>query len=185
MSTPSPTKSQTLPPVHNPNSPNPNAPIFRPSPARATSLSGTPFQYKTRAASQPAGERIPPSSTPGSGRGSPGMNGTNGVGGGAFGVIGGSRTPGRFSNALAGGTQTRANSFSAGEIREPRNTVLNRTLSSHTEEFFPSRSQSTSPFPTFSPNSTLPPLPPLSVNTPYPPLRPKQEPTPHGPDHNP
>ncbi|OCF57297.1 hypothetical protein L486_04753 [Kwoniella mangroviensis CBS 10435] len=173
MSTSSPIKSQTLPPVHNPNSPNPNAPIFRPSPARATSLTGTPFQYKTRAASQPAGERIPPSSTPGSGRGSPGMNGTNGVGGGAFGVIGGSRAPGRFSNALAGGTQTRANSFSAGEVREPRNTVLNRTLSSHTEEFFPSRSQSTSPFPTFSPNSTPSTSPAAIRQHPLPPSPPK------------
>nr|XP_019044647.1 hypothetical protein I302_06560 [Kwoniella bestiolae CBS 10118]OCF23577.1 hypothetical protein I302_06560 [Kwoniella bestiolae CBS 10118] len=182
--TSSPTKSQTLPPIHNPNSPNPNAPIFRPSPARATSLTGTPFQYKTRAASQPAGERIPPSSTPGSGRGSPGVNGlgngnSNANGGGPYGVIGGSRTPGRFSTALAGGnhngpgTQTRANSFSAGEVREPRTTILNRTLSSHTEEFFPSRSQSTSPFPTFSPNSTPSTSPAAIRQHPLPPSPPK------------
>ncbi|WWC90737.1 uncharacterized protein L201_005674 [Kwoniella dendrophila CBS 6074] len=177
MATSSPSKSQTLPPVHDPNSPNPNAPIFRPSPARATSLTGTPFQYKTRAASQPAGERIPPSSsTPNSGRGSPGVNGTNGIGS-AYGVIGGARTPGRFSSALAGGngngTQTRANSFTAGEHREPRNMVLNRTLSSHTEEFFPSRSQSTSPFPTFSPESTPSTSPAALRQHPLPPSPPK------------
>ncbi|OCF37905.1 hypothetical protein I316_00129 [Kwoniella heveanensis BCC8398] len=158
-----------------PQSPNPNAPAFRPSPARAATLSGTPFQYKTRAASQPAGERIPPpaTSTPGSGRGSPGA-GTNGNGG-AFGVIGGSRTPGRFGNALAsgGGTATRANSFSAGEIREPRNITLNRTLSSHTEEFLPSRSHSTSPFPTFSPNSTPSTSPAALRQHPLPPSPPK------------
>ncbi|WWC71594.1 uncharacterized protein I206_105552 [Kwoniella pini CBS 10737] len=174
MSTSSLSGSQTLPPINNPNSPNPNAPIFRPSPARATSLTGTPFQYKTRAASQPAGERIPPSSsTPGSGRGSPGVNG-NGAGS-AYGVIGGARTPGRFSAALAGtnGTQTRANSFSAGEVREPRNMILNRTLSSHTEEFVPSRSQSTSPFPTFSPNSTPSTSPAAIRQNPLPPSPPK------------
>ncbi|WWC63261.1 uncharacterized protein I303_105861 [Kwoniella dejecticola CBS 10117] len=176
--TASPSKSQTLPPVHNPNSPNPNAPIFRPSPARATSLTGAPFQYKTRAASQPAGERIPPSSsTPVSGRGSPGVNGNgNGNGAGsAYGVIGGARTPGRFSTALAGGngTQTRANSFTAGEVREPRNMMLNRTLSSHTEEFVPSRSQSTSPFPTFSPNSTPSTSPAAIRQNPLPPSPPK------------
>ncbi|KAK8854816.1 hypothetical protein IAR55_003555 [Kwoniella newhampshirensis] len=119
MSTASRSSKPTLSP--NINSPNPNAPPFRPSPARAVSLQGTPFQYKGRAASQPAGERLPPpSSTPSSGRGSPGLNGN----GGAFGVIGGSRTPGRFGSALAGmggtGTATRASSFSAGEFRDPR-----------------------------------------------------------------
>ncbi|WVQ99975.1 hypothetical protein IAU59_007118 [Kwoniella sp. CBS 9459] len=156
-----------------PQSPNPNAPAFRPSPARAATLSGTPFQYKTRAASQPAGERIPPPtvSTPESGRGSPGANGN----GAPFGVIGGSRTPGRFGNALAtgGGIATRANSFSAGEIREPRNVTLNRTLSSHTEEFVPSRSHSTSPFPTFSPNSTPSTSPAALRQQPLPPSPPK------------
>ncbi|WRT68364.1 uncharacterized protein IL334_005340 [Kwoniella shivajii] len=186
MSTLSPSKSQTLPPIqnqnHNPNSPNPNAPPFRPSPARAATLSGTPFQYKTRAASQPAGERIPPSSsTPGSGRASPGAgmnaNGLTGSGS-AFGVIGGARIPGRFGNALFGsngnvGIQTRANSFSAGEIRDPRNTSLARTLSSHTEEFVPSRSQSTSPFPTFSPNSTPSTSPAAIRQQPLPPSPPK------------
>ncbi|WVR07576.1 hypothetical protein IAU60_004618 [Kwoniella sp. DSM 27419] len=151
-------------------SPNPNAPAFRPSPTRAATLAGAPFQYKTRAASQPAGERIPPTlSNPASGRASPGTNG-----GGAFGVIGGSRTPGRFGNALAaGGTATRANSFSAGEIRDPRNPTLNRTLSSHTEEFLPSRSQSTSPFPTFSPNSTPSTSPAAIRQQPLPPSPPK------------
>ncbi|WVF72775.1 hypothetical protein IAT40_007593 [Kwoniella sp. CBS 6097] len=171
MSTNSPSSQPRASP--HPQSPNPNAPAFRPSPARAATLSGTPFQYKTRAASQPAGERIPPptASNPGSGRASPGLNGN----GGAFGVIGGSRTPGRFGNALAtsGGTATRANSFSAGEIREPRNITLNRTLSSHTEEFVPSRSHSTSPFPTFSPNSTPSTSPAALRQHPLPPSPPK------------
>ncbi|WWD19036.1 hypothetical protein CI109_103494 [Kwoniella shandongensis] len=142
MSTASPSTQSTAVPT-NINTPNPNAPPFRPSPARAVSLQGTSYQHKGRAASQPAGERLPPpSSTPNSGRGSPGINGN----GGAFGVIGGSRTPGRFGSALTGsggsgmGTATRASSFSAGELRDPR--------------FVPSRSHSTSPFPTFSPNST-------------------------------
>ncbi|ORY35609.1 hypothetical protein BCR39DRAFT_511119 [Naematelia encephala] len=132
------------------SSPNPQAPAFRPSPARAATLSSAVYPYKTRAASQPAGERLPaPASNPDSGRQSPSTNGA-----GAYGVIGGARTPGRFGSALAtGGTTTRANSFSAGELREPRNPSLTRTLSSHAEEL-PSRSPSTSPFPTFSPNSS-------------------------------
>lgn len=112
------------------DAPNPNAPTFRPSPTRAITLGGTPFQYKTRAASQPAGERFPIYSTPSSGRGTPGANG-NGNGntdgtahGNGYGVIGGTRGGGRFGNALAGGggggTATRASSFSAGERHEPR-----------------------------------------------------------------
>ncbi|WVQ81888.1 hypothetical protein IAT38_004015 [Cryptococcus sp. DSM 104549] len=184
----------TATPPPNPLSPNPNAPAFRPSPTRAVTLSGTTYQYKGRAASQPAGERLPPptQSTPGSGRGSPGGvfgagagagagaatggngngNGNGGNGGSAFGVIGGTRTPGRFGSALAGaGTVTRASSFSAGERHEPRNMSLARTLSSHTEEFLPSRSHSTSPFPTFSPNST-PSTSPAAI---------RQQPLPHSP----
>lgn len=116
------------------DAPNPNAPTFRPSPTRAITLGGTPFQYKTRAASQPAGERFQiPFSTPSSGRASPGTNGTysgNGHGGtngnttgSSYGVIGGTRAGGRFGSALASagmGPATRANSFSAGERHEPR-----------------------------------------------------------------
>lgn len=178
------------------DAPNPNAPTFRPSPTRAITLGGTPFQYKTRAASQPAGERFPVYSTPSSGRGTPGANGdgngnTNGTANGnGYGVIGGTRGGGRFGNALAGGagvgTATRASSFSAGERHEPRvslgtcsirrayarqNMALGRTLSSHTEELVPSRSQSTSPFPTFSPTST-PSTSPAAL---------RQHPLPHSP----
>lgn len=116
------------------DAPNPNAPTFRPSPTRAITLGGTPFQYKTRAASQPAGERFPIYSNPSSGRGTPGGNGggngndnggTNGTANGnGYGVIGGTRGGGRFGNALAGGggggPATRASSFSAGERHEPR-----------------------------------------------------------------
>ena len=96
------------------SSPNPHAPAFRPAPIRSNALGPGPA-FKSRAASQPAGERLPaPGSQPDSGRGSPGNAG-------AFGVIGGSRTPSRFVNAMpTGGTATRANSFSAGEMREPR-----------------------------------------------------------------
>ncbi|ORX38532.1 hypothetical protein BD324DRAFT_649896 [Kockovaella imperatae] len=108
---------------------------------------------KIRATSQPAGERIP--ARPGSGnsietgRGSPG---------GIYGVIGGSRTPmkaGGNGNGthLGNGTATRANSFSAAEMRLPKNASLSRTLSSHQEEHF-ARSRSASPFPTFSPASS-------------------------------
>ncbi|KAK4689501.1 hypothetical protein P7C73_g582, partial [Tremellales sp. Uapishka_1] len=142
------------------DAPNPNAPAFRPSPHRAATLASSAYPHnssRNRATSQPAGEKLPPppASTPGSGRGSPGMNG------GDFGVIGGTRTPGRFGNALGGiggGIATRASSFSAGELREPRNASLTRTLSSHIEEH-PSRSRSASPYPTFSPNSTPPTSP--------------------------
>ena len=99
-------------------SPNPYAPAFRPSPARAATLSAG-FSFKSRATSQPAGDRISASavgSYPEAGRGSPG-NGN----GGEFGVIGGSRTPARHGNVLAtGGIGTRANSFSAGENWERR-----------------------------------------------------------------
>ncbi|KIR99612.1 cytoplasmic protein [Cryptococcus deuterogattii 2001/935-1] len=146
------------------DAPNPNAPTFRPSPTRAITLGGTPFQYKTRAASQPAGERFPIYSNPSSGRGTPGGNGggngndnggTNGTANGnGYGVIGGTRGGGRFGNALAGGggggPATRASSFSAGERHEPR---------------------STSPFPTFSPTST-PSTSPAAL---------RQHPLPHSP----
>ena len=96
--------------------------------------------YKTRAASQPAGERIPlgpggvpafgstslgihtsTGSQPTSGRASPHVNGgTAGSGvGGYNGLSAGARPPGRFAGALAaGGTQTRANSFSAAELKD-------------------------------------------------------------------
>lgn len=90
----------------------------RPSPARAATLAA--FQYsKSRASSQPAGERQPVFGTsPGSGRDSPGIAST-------YGVIGGSRAPSRFSGqpGMPGpGTATRANSFSVAEagLREPR-----------------------------------------------------------------
>lgn len=53
----------------------------------------------------------------------------------------------------------------------PQNMSLGKTLSSHTEEFLPSRSQSTSPFPTFSPNST-PSTSPAAL---------RQHPLPHSP----
>ncbi|KIY33127.1 cytoplasmic protein [Cryptococcus gattii E566] len=167
------------------DAPNPNAPTFRPSPTRAITLGGTPFQYKTRAASQPAGERFAIYSTPSSGRGTPGANGdgngtTNGAANGhGYGVIGGTRGGGRFGNALAGGggggggggTATRASSFSAGERHEPRSMAPGRTLSAHTEELVPSRPQSTSPFPTFSPTST-PSTSPAAL---------RQHPLPHSP----
>ncbi|ODN78796.1 hypothetical protein L202_04349 [Cryptococcus amylolentus CBS 6039] len=152
MST-TPPKSDTRPPA------------FRPSPTRTISLGATQ-QYKTRAASQPAGERLPvPHAHP---HASPAVNGN-----GNFGVIGGTRSTGRFGNALAGmGPVTRASSFSAGErMPQERNLSLARTLSSHTEEFVPSRSQSTSPFPTFSPTST-PSTSPAAI---------RQQPLPHSP----
>jgi hypothetical protein len=134
---------------------------YRPAPIRAASLQT--YSFKARAASQPAGERLPAPSSPstvsqGQG-GSPLVNER-------FGVIGGTRAPGRFAGALAAGTQTRANSFSAGEARDIRvrnlsragrltgqNANIGRTLSSHTEEH-PSRTSSTSPYPTFSPSSS-------------------------------
>ncbi|KAI9637464.1 uncharacterized protein MKK02DRAFT_32302 [Dioszegia hungarica] len=131
------------------NPPPPSSDNFRPSVMRAASLQS--YSYKTRAASQPAGERIPipPATALGA---SPGRSSPI-VGGERFGVIGGTRAPGRFAGALAAGTQTRANSFSAGESRDTRNTPLGRTLSSHTEEH-PSRVSSTSPYPTFSPSDS-------------------------------
>lgn len=97
------------------SSPNPHALAFRPAPIRAATTLSAGYPYKSRAASQPAGERIPaPDSQSSSVRESPG----NGYGG-AFGVIGGSRTPGPTGISLASlGTTTRANSFSAGEFRE-------------------------------------------------------------------
>jgi len=112
------------------SSPNPNAPSFRPLPIRATTFnSANPvYQPRSRATSQPAGEKFHttsnPNSNPDSGRGSPGLSGGNGNGSGnlgngtAFGVIGGTRSPARFGNGLlrtGGGTTTRANSFSASE----------------------------------------------------------------------
>lgn len=52
-------------------------------------------------------------SSAGSGRASPGLNGN----GGAYGVIGGSRIPGRFSGGPPGPGGMRAMSFSAAESR--------------------------------------------------------------------
>lgn len=95
----------------------PNIPPFRPAPARSATLGNMPHGYKSRATSQPPGERLPLGASspfngtlPESGRGSPS---------GQFGVIGGSRTPSKFA-APGSGTATRANSFSAGELRESR-----------------------------------------------------------------
>lgn len=127
---------------------------MRPVPGRSATLSSYTSFPKIRATSQPAGERIPiPSSShPDSGRGSPGMNGgfgsiggpstlgaaasNAGGGGGAYGVIGGSRAsqagPGRFPGAFGGGTATRANSFSVAELRERVSSIPSRTkLSGH------------------------------------------------------
>lgn len=95
-------------------------PNYRPSPMRAASLQT--YSYKARAASQPAGERIPAPASPSNiapeGRGSPVVSGER------FGVIGGSRAPGRFAGALAAGSQSRHNSFSAGEARDSRVSYL-------------------------------------------------------------
>jgi hypothetical protein len=95
----------------------PNIPPFRPAPARSATLGNMPQGYKSRATSQPPGERMPlgggspfNGTLPESGRGSPS---------GQFGVIGGSRTPSKFA-VPGSGTATRANSFSAGELRESR-----------------------------------------------------------------
>lgn len=100
----------------------------RPSASRAVSLqSQAQAQYKHRAASQPAGERVPLPTAPtlaGGRQGAVGLpanpvvSGRGSLNGDLYGVIGGSRTPGRFAGALAAGTQTRANSFSAGEVRD-------------------------------------------------------------------
>ena len=113
--------------------PNPYAPTFRPSPARAATLSAG-LSFKSRATSQPAGDRTSAvSSYPEPGRGSSG-NGS----GGAFGVIGGSRTPARHGNVLGtGGVATRANSFSAGEHWERRVRLFPSTVSTRltTAEF--------------------------------------------------
>ena len=86
----------------------------RPSPVRAATLAAYQLSNKSRASSQPAGERFPVFGTsPGSGRDSP--LSTSGKGG-SYGVIGGARTPSRFSSGLPGpGTATRANSFSVAE----------------------------------------------------------------------
>ena len=98
---------------------NVSHPPFRPSPTRSATIGATTF--KSRATSQPAGERSPAplhlsGSQPDSGRGSPA---------GMFGVIGGSRTPkGGVGGRNVGGTATRANSFSAGEYRETRVSIL-------------------------------------------------------------
>ncbi|WVQ74897.1 hypothetical protein IAR50_004504 [Cryptococcus sp. DSM 104548] len=141
----------STPPPPPPPPPHPHAPAFRPSPTRATTLGATAFQHpKTRAASQPAGERlpIPPAST----GASPGASGGAAANANGYGVIGGTRTTGRFGNALAGmGSATRASSFSAGE-RMPQE-------------------RSPSPFPTFSPNST-PSTSPAAI---------RQQPLPHSP----
>jgi hypothetical protein len=86
----------------------------RPSPVRSATLAAYQLSTKSRASSQPAGERFPVFGTsPGSGRDSP--LSTSGKGG-SYGVIGGARTPSRFSSGLPGpGTATRANSFSVAE----------------------------------------------------------------------
>lgn len=86
----------------------------RPSPVRAATLAAYQLTSKSRASSQPAGERFPVFGTsPNSGRDSPLSTGGKG---GSYGVIGGARTPSRFSSGLPGpGTATRANSFSVAE----------------------------------------------------------------------
>ena len=98
----------------------------RPTTTRAATLS-TISPFKGRATSQPpGGDRLPvnlSSSGPGSGAGSttgrasPGLNGAGAGNGGAYGVIGGSRTPGRFGGGLPGPGGMRAMSFSAAESR--------------------------------------------------------------------
>lgn len=88
---------------------------LRPHTARAATLS-TLSAFKGRATSQPpGGDRVPAhQANPDTGRsGSPGSNGN----GGAYGVIGGSRTPGRFGGGLPGPSGMRAMSFSAAEAR--------------------------------------------------------------------
>jgi len=93
----------------------PPHPPYRPSPTRAATLGPNPFS-KSRAASQPAGERSPAppqfggsGSHPDSGRGSPA---------GMFGVIGGSRTPkGVTGSRVLGGPPTRASSFSVADVQ--------------------------------------------------------------------
>lgn len=153
------------------SSPNPHAPLFRPAPARAATLSAG-YPYKSRAASQPAGERLPaPSSQPGSGSGSPGN-------GGAYGVIGGSRTPVRYWNALVtGGTTTRANSFSAGEMREPRDQRVCRVILWTNQADIPRILRSRGHYPLISRNILLDPirlpLSPHSRPTPLPQLLPQ------------
>lgn len=106
-----------------PNDPSKPLPIPasqppRPSPVRAATLAAYQLSSKSRASSQPAGERFPVLGTsPGSGRDSP-LSTTSGKGG-SYGVIGGARaiTPRRFSSGLppGPGTATRANSFSVAE----------------------------------------------------------------------
>jgi hypothetical protein len=104
-----------------PNDPSAPLPIPasqppRPSPVRAATLAAYQLSTsKSRASSQPAGERFPVFGTsPGSGRDSP-LSTTSGKGG-SYGVIGGARTPSRFSSGLPGpGIATRANSFSVAE----------------------------------------------------------------------
>jgi hypothetical protein len=106
-----------------PNDPSAPLPIPasqppRPSPVRAATVAAYQLSTsKSRASSQPAGERFPVLGTsPGSGHDSP--LSTSGKGG-SYGVIGGARssTPRRFSSGLppGPGTATRANSFSVAE----------------------------------------------------------------------
>jgi hypothetical protein len=94
--------------------PNPSAAPFRPSPARAASLQSASIYIKSRAASQPAGERFPvPPPDPAARSNSPGS---------PYGVIGESRIPARFGNGLSHthGAATRANSFSVAEMNDRR-----------------------------------------------------------------
>lgn len=169
--------SSTKQPAQNPPPASPAA-QFRPAPVRSFTAGVNPYlsSVQGRATSQPPGDRQPTSS-PASGRGSPG--GLNGGGpfGNEFGVIGGSRTPTGGKNGPAGaGTfvPTRASSFSVAEKIDQRvsgvfyylppgrvltlsqPSALNRTLSSHLEErnSIMDRISSPSQFPTFSPTSS-------------------------------
>ena len=107
--------------------PSPLGENLRPSPARTTSLAAPIPNHpaKSRAASQPAGERLPVRSGSAGGHNATGRDSP----GGLYGVIGGSRTPskqqGAFSNSNGNGNgaATRANSFSAAELKAPRVSV--------------------------------------------------------------
>ncbi|TXT12862.1 hypothetical protein VHUM_01263 [Vanrija humicola] len=159
-------KNGTAPPVTNKTSTPPppqqaaagagdNA-HFRPSPVRSFTV-GYPYlsTSKGRATSQPPSERLP-SSSPASGRGSPGVNG-----GSEFGVIGGSRAGGRFSQGAQSALSPKLIADSSPWVQQP--STLVRALSSHVEERPMSRSSSPSPFPTFSPSSSPSTSPSASV----------------------
>lgn len=111
----------------------PSASATRPSPVRSFTVSN-PYlaSVKGRATSQPPGNDRLPNSSPGSGRGSPGMNG------GEYGVIGGSRTP--TSGRVSGSGQTqpvpvmRASSFSVADKVDQKVSSLRRIRPRHVSE---------------------------------------------------